>query len=175
MILAQANTGRLEDLHGIVVPAGVPWWPPAPGWYVLAVVLVVAAILLLIGAWRRRQVLSYRRAALAEMKQLRIQLAISGSECECARKAAVLLKRTAMHVYSRPRVASLSGEPWLAFLDEHGGRNGFRTEAGIALLDATYGKPANFDAGRVENLLDCVDRWIRSQGAPERDEAGGAA
>ena len=30
------DPGSLQNLNDIVVPGPVAWWPPAPGWYVLA-------------------------------------------------------------------------------------------------------------------------------------------
>jgi hypothetical protein len=37
---------NLDRLHDIVVPAPVPWWPPAPGWYVVLTVALIIALYL---------------------------------------------------------------------------------------------------------------------------------
>ena len=43
------DPASLERLHDLVPPAPVPWWPLAPGWYVLgALILIVAGL----AAWR---------------------------------------------------------------------------------------------------------------------------
>ena len=40
-----SDPGSLQNLHDIVVPGPAAWWPPAPGWYVLA------AVALSVGEW----------------------------------------------------------------------------------------------------------------------------
>ena len=34
------DPASLENLRHIVQPAPVPWWPPAPGWWLLALILI---------------------------------------------------------------------------------------------------------------------------------------
>lgn len=162
MTTAPAGPPSLESLHDLVVPAGVPWWPPAPGWLVLGAVVIVAGAWLVVATARRHRSLRYRRAALAELASLRAM----DSPASAARDASVLLKRTAIHVYSRERVAALHGSSWLAFLDEHGGKRVFRDEAGATLTEAAYGDASDLEPQRVGPLLDAVEGWIRAQGAP---------
>lgn len=71
----------LDQLEPLIAPDAVPWWPPAPGWWVLAALLP----LLLWGLWRLRHRLPRRQrgeraeqplepmreAALKELAQLR--------------------------------------------------------------------------------------------------------
>lgn len=156
-----APTARLEDLHDIVVPAGVAAWPPAPGWFALAVVALVAGAWLITAARRRRSALRYRQAALVEFRAL-------PAGAEGARLAAVLLKRTAIHAYGRARVATLSGDAWLAFLDDHGGGGRFREAAGRTLLRVTYGDLDALAPTDTTTLLGAVEAWILAQGVPPR-------
>ena len=54
----------LDNLRDIVEPASIPWWPPAPGvWLLLGLVAVwlVAGLVLWWVHWRRQ---AYRRAGL---------------------------------------------------------------------------------------------------------------
>jgi len=97
----------LDNLRDIVVPEPPPLWPPAPGFWVLAIVIlaVVAALFLW---WRRaRERNAYRRAGLALLKTVRT-----------TRDVNVILKRVALAAYPRPTVASLYGDDWVAFLDD---------------------------------------------------------
>ena len=44
----------LDRLHDIIVPSPVPFWPPAPGWYLLAAFVAFLLVWLIV-----RQVKSY--------------------------------------------------------------------------------------------------------------------
>ena len=45
MSTTAADPTSLENLFGLVVPPPVPWWPPAPGWF------VVGGMVLVLGFW----------------------------------------------------------------------------------------------------------------------------
>lgn len=142
-----ADLSRLAD---IAVPPPIPWWPPAPGWWmVLAAVLIGCAILILaaIRRWRRN---AYRRAALAELERL-------GSPADDGRAVAIsaILKRTALVAYPRETVAPLTGAAWLAFLDRTGGMGAF-AKAG-ALASAPSQAPKSGSAA----LLAAARRWVK--------------
>ena len=127
------DPGSLDRLHDIVVPRPVPWWPPAPAWYVLAAIAGVAIALAAwrIGRWWFRN--RYRRAALAELASLQRQ----STQPQTLPALAVLLKRTALAAYPRDRVASLTGSAWREFLDATGGMTAFTTGPG-RVLEAGY-------------------------------------
>ena len=46
------DPASLENLRDIAVPPPVPWWPPAPGWWVVMAVLAIAVIVVAFRAWR---------------------------------------------------------------------------------------------------------------------------
>src|SRR5262249_7757285 len=58
----QADLSQLAD---IVVPASVAWWPPAPGWWVVAEALLIVAAIAIHQAVVRYRRNAYRRVALA--------------------------------------------------------------------------------------------------------------
>src|SRR6056297_2944620 len=99
---------RLDQLHDIVVPPRVAWWPPAPGWYVVLVIaFCVAGWLLARGGlrWRRN---AYRRAAMKALMSADSPAAISE-----------VLRRTALAIAPRPVVANQTGDAWPQWLSEH--------------------------------------------------------
>jgi hypothetical protein len=136
----------LDRLHDLVLPSAVPWWPPAPGWYVVLALLVLAAGWLAWRFWKRRRANAYRRAALRRLATLRDAPAI-----------AELLRRTALAIMPRPVVAAKTGTAWTDWLAEQCPEtmpDAVRTQ----LTAGVYGRPA---ADReVGALRDYATRWI---------------
>jgi hypothetical protein len=116
----------LENLHDIVVPDPVSWWPPATGWWVLLAAVLVAVTLVALRIYRSRRANAYRRAALRELETV-------GSPAQLL----ALLKRVALVTYPREMIASLSGAAWLEFL-EHEVPNCFGGRTGDLLLRVDY-------------------------------------
>ena len=126
------DPASLANLRDIVIPPPVPWWPLAPGWWVLFMVLALIAILAAARRWRRWRADTYRRAALRALR-----------EADSVVSVAEILKRTALMAFPRTRVASLSGSAWVQWLAKTGGRTvppavsqilctGMYNEAGLA-------------------------------------------
>ena len=158
----------LDGLHDIVVPEAVSWVPQTAGWYGLA--LGVAAL----GAWgcwvayRRYRSNRYRRAALAALADIEQRVLAGGLEpAERGRALAdlpALLKRTALGAGSRRDIASLTGEPWLAYLDQAYGGTGFSDGPGRLLPTLAYASPARFSdlpPADVSALIQLTRTWIR--------------
>jgi hypothetical protein len=115
------------------------WWPPAPGWWIL-LALAVIAIAYLIYRFRHPN-LRLQRAAL---DQLRILETLPIDDMVLARELEHLLRRYAVARFGRDRVASLSGERWIAFIIEHGA-SAWAGDTGTSLLRAAYGGTASVD------------------------------
>jgi hypothetical protein len=148
-----------------VVPPPMPWWPPAPGWFVVGGVLLVLVFWGAWRAWRRWRAAAYRRTALAEWRQLKARAADPRPrEREIAlRQLPELVKRVALAAFPREAVASLSGEAWLRFLDRTGHTDSFTHGRGRLLPELAYDPrlAARLDASTVEDLFRIVQRWIR--------------
>jgi hypothetical protein len=147
-----ADPGSLENLHDLVMPVPVPWWPPAPGWVIVSAVLVVVLGWWLIRAIQHWQSNSYRREALVLLGK------IDGSEAELP----TLIKRVALSAYPRERVASLTGEQWLAFLDQTGHTDVFTMGAGRWLARLAYEPQltASLSTTELNGLRTAVRDWI---------------
>jgi hypothetical protein len=147
-----ADPGSLENLHDLVMPVPVPWWPPAPGWFIVSAVLVMVLGWWLIRAIQQWQSNSYRREALVLLGK------IDGSGAELP----ILIKRVALSAYPRERVASLTGEEWLAFLDQTGHTDAFTTGAGRWLARVAYEPQltASLSTSELNGLLTAVRDWI---------------
>ena len=147
-----AEPGSLENLHDLVMPVPVSWWPPAPGWVIVSAVLVMVLGWWLIHAIQHWQSNSYRREALVLLEK------IDGSEAELP----TLIKRVALSAYPRERVASLTGEQWLAFLDQTGHTDVFTMGAGRWLARLAYEPQltASLSTTELNGLRTAVRDWI---------------
>jgi hypothetical protein len=141
------DPASLDNLREIIFPPPVPWWPLAPGWWILLGLLTLLGVTAAFRAWRTWRANAYRRAALRE-------LAAGGSVAAIAE----ILKRTALVAYPRTDVASLSGSAWSAWLAETGGR-----QVPTAVTEAlTLGVFAQHDAADVGEVTAFAADWIRS-------------
>lgn len=149
---------QLAALRPWHLPDPVSWWPPAPGWWLLAA-LALAALFALAGWLRRRW---YRQApvrrALRELGALDA-LAARDPALAC-RQLSQLLRRVALARFPRGEVAGLTGEAWLAFLDRHGGDGQFDRGPGRVLIQAPYRAAAPDD---LVPLIALARRWIERQ------------
>ena len=101
----------LAQLAPLRTPSAITWWPPAPGWWLIAIVLLIVLTFVLRRLWRRRMRNHYRRIALAELRQMRA----SGASVDAVNW---LLKATALRGFPPAEVAALHGPQWRTFLDK---------------------------------------------------------
>lgn len=136
---------RLRDAHP---PEAPPGWPPAPGWWIAAVLAIALAVWLarrLAPRWRRYRL---RRRLLAAL-----EAAASAAEVSQVLRAAALARF--------PReAAGLAGERWLAFLEARDTVRGRFAGLGAALTETPYRAPrADDDAAK---LRAAARGWLRS-------------
>ena len=128
----------LRDWH---LPDPVSWWPPAPGWWLVAgLALGAIALAVVLGRRRWRQGAAVR-TALGELEFLRGQLGAGLDPGGFAAAVSILLRRLALTRFPRERVAGLSGASWLAFLDATGGGDAFSHGPGRMLAELPYRAP----------------------------------
>jgi hypothetical protein len=135
----------LDRLHDLALPPAVPWWPLAPGWYVVLALLIIILIFLSIRFVSRYRANAYRRAAARELAALENPAAI-----------AELLRRTALAIAPRPVIAEKTGTAWLDWLASQCPEampESVRTQ----LTAGVYGRIAGDELGA---LRDYAARWI---------------
>ena len=147
----------LRDIH---LPEAIGWWPPAFGWWILA-----GAVLVALGLWALRYRAAWRhRAATAELKVALEALRAGADPALCAQRLSTALKRFAMTLSNQPeRVAGLTGEPWLAYLDSRWEREAFTQGAGRGLLSAPWVGAGRLDRERCLELGLLCQAWVESQ------------
>jgi hypothetical protein len=172
---------QIRDIHGF---AGVPWWPPGPGWWLLAGGLVLLTLLI----WRFRSTLrlripipvitlgDWRWDAARQLRALRRQ--VQGDKLglkEAAGTVSELLRRVAMARLGRHACAGLTGNDWLSWLQTND-PNGFDWQSrGHLLLEAPYAPPQGLGAGTrsadLIALIDAAHDWVASEVPKKKSEA----
>ncbi len=160
------DPSQLRDIH---VDMGYPWWPPAPGWWLLVGALVMLGLLLwrYDPRWRLYVPLpvislgTWRWEAAQELRALRRRLEREPVK-PCAADLSELLRRIAMARHGRAACAGLHGEDWLAWLTGNDPRGFDWTRHARALLDAPYAQPAAANTQReaISRLVDAAMEWV---------------
>ena len=161
------------DLRDIHLPAAPPFWPPAPGWWLLAALLLALLAVFALRLWRRWRLQAQRRRVLDAVDALAARLS-SERSTEALTGLSVLLRQMALARYPRREVAVLTGAAWLRFLDETGGEGRFTEGPGRWLASAPYQRalPARLD---LAGLVGAVHEWVERNSAnpPEALLRGG--
>jgi hypothetical protein len=121
------DTLVLRDVHEGMAP---PWWPPAPGWWLLLGLVLLA---LGIWAWQRWRA---RRRRLAILHLFDDAVARGTTPAEQVAVMSELLRRAARRI--DPAADRLEGEAWTAFLDTGLAQPAFTAGAGQLLRDGAF-------------------------------------
>jgi len=113
------NGAALETLRDIRGLDPVPWWPPAPGWWILAAILFAlfaGMAMALLRQWRLG--LDWRTEAHARLVSLQRRLGTEDIRLLTG-ELSELMRRIAMARFGRHACAGLSGRRWLDWLGKH--------------------------------------------------------
>jgi len=147
----------LRDIH---LPAAVPLWPPAPGWWIAAGLFIALVLALRLVVLRRRR--SVARAALRELNELDREHDQTRDDGAYAVRLSALLRRVALTRFPRSEVASLHGAAWVDFLSRLGARTGFPAEMVEAMERAVFAPPCEEQPGEDTVAWGAAARaWIR--------------
>ena len=144
----------------VVEPAPVALGPQTVGAWVTLGAAALVVVLALAGLLRWHLRRRYRRAAERELDALGATWAADHAALSALEAVPGVLKRCALHGFERARVAPLSGEAWLRFLDATG-RSPFGEAAGRALLAVTTRGAAALSEADAVSLLSAARRWVR--------------
>ena len=117
----------LRDVHAA---EAAPWWPLAPGWWIVLACIAVLAIVGLALVQRRRA----RHRAIVRL----FDDTIARAETPAAQVAAMseLLRRAARR--KAPDAVAFQGDRWRAYLDAGARTALFDGDAGTLLLDGAF-------------------------------------
>lgn len=148
---------QLRDIHS----AGQPgWWPPAPGWWVLAIVLLLILAFVLRKVLRWQSIRNRRKAWLRELDD--IGSTHNPETDPHAYLAGINRLFRAVAVRSFPGTASarLQGEPWVAWIQALMPEK-TETHALSALASGPYEAVPAFDETALKQL---ARTWVKLYG-----------
>lgn len=147
----------LRDIHGV---SELPWWPPAPGWWLLAALLLTGLV------WLARHGLKRYRARQRRQRLLDV---IDGIEAGIDPEAAPgpylaslnrVFKIVALQAFPGAHCAQLAGQDWVGFVQDK--LDGAEAAEPLAVLaEGPYRPVAEFDA---EALTRLARQWVRLYG-----------
>lgn len=168
------DPASLQNLNDIVLPEAVGWWPLASGWYFLI------GLLLLVLSWFTYRLIRrwinnrYRRTALQQLRLLSESIRNTDKRDTSLRQIPVLLKRTALSVYPRSQLASLTGRSWHDFLNSKVSKPSFSESSADLLNKISYsvGDLSKVDTQAADDLLEACHHWLkhhRPANSPQTD------
>ena len=153
------NADPLDALKDIYLPVEPHWWPPAPGWW------IIAALIFAILWWFGRRLWAYRVATRPIRAAQRIidsliteEAAATSNDATLANQCNEVLKRLLVMALGMRTLTNQSGETWLRTLDQLSMTTSFTQGAGSVLGEERF-RP-QFSANRRE-LLNCVKQLLK--------------
>jgi hypothetical protein len=148
----------LRDIHDL---DAIPWWPLAPGWW--WVIGLVVLILLVAGVryWIRYSgvIPGWRGDARRQLRTLKKALRKDDPR-DVAGRLSILLRRIAMARGGRRQAAGLSGDNWLAWLEQNDSSDFSWMQHGQVLTQAPYMPPVMaVNRDEVMRLVVAAMRW----------------
>ena len=160
----------LSQLHDIELPGSAGLQVAPIVWIVLLLVLVACWYL-----WERSQPVKkqpreWRPGARLELQRIRStveQKQFVSVVPDCSR----LARRIALSVRPREDVASLTGDSWLALLDELSDSGAFSQGPGQILADGPYRRHHPVEKALLDELMICMEDLVNTADVVDADQA----
>ena len=141
------DPASLSGLHDIELPPDVSIWPLQAGWWILMAAMMAVTLWLIYKGIARWKADAYRREALRELEHTQRLSEINA-----------LLRRCALMVESRTKIAELSGADWSDWLASVSDRTPPKV---IQELLATGSYQSHESRHDIEDLKYYATNWIR--------------
>lgn len=146
---------QLRDIHQ---PVSGGLWPPAPGWWLLALIALVLVAIIIWLLYRYRQKSRWRRLAKAELNRLS---AAAEPSPEWFSRLNTLLKQIARESHPELYPETLSGEDWINFLLEQAPADRIASRPLVeAMVQSTWQPQASADPAQA---LTFARQWLGGQ------------
>ncbi|MBB5321229.1 DUF4381 family protein [Marinobacter oulmenensis] len=151
-------TDPLAQLRDIHLPSGAGWWPPAPGWWLVATLLLLTLTGLALFLYRRYRNNQWRREARRQLRQLAQS---QHPTADWFGQLNALLKRVARQRFPERRPQSLTGPDWASFLLTTAPASQADQQAQVrAMVEASWQPHPTLD---TESALQFARRWLEAQ------------
>ena len=150
---------QLADIH---LPAEVSFWPPALGWWILALLFLIAgsfATRKLYAKVEQRKACQY---ALAELESCLERLDESTGQKKLLRyvnDVNTVLRRVALVKFPESNPGNLVGEAWIAFIRRTGNSSQLDDQLSAALSHGRFRKQIEVDSQALNQM---ARSWILS-------------
>jgi cbb3-type cytochrome oxidase subunit 3 len=146
----------LRDIH---LPEAISWWPPALGWWLLAIFIPLLLGLLY---WLYKRFT--RKTAIKAAKKMLVQIKQDPQldNSQKLKDLSALLRRTAISTTARNECAGLTGQQWLEYLDRSVKDSPFTDGIGRLLAHAPYQQYAPTEQ-EITQLTSLCEDWLNAQ------------
>lgn len=148
---------QLRDIHGA---PDAPWWPPAPGWWVLAILVAIGLFLVARKLLNQHRIRQRRQQLIRFLEKVERNIDPAEQPQEYLSSLNRVLKIVALRAFPDSHCALMQGQEWTDFLQIKLEKD----EAGdelVILADGPYQPDPGFDA---KSLYGFTYRWIKQYG-----------
>ncbi|TNE74867.1 MAG: DUF4381 domain-containing protein [Gammaproteobacteria bacterium] len=151
----QNPLGELRDIH-LPEPGG--FWPPAPGWWLLALAILLAAAATIWLYLRRRRRNHWLRLAMQELATLETA---SSRDSQWFSALNALLKKAARTRYPDQYPEALTGDAWVSFLLETSKNERIASRPVVeAIVHSTWQPSVSAEPAQAMSF---AQRWLEDQ------------
>ncbi len=159
----------LEQLHDVVPPQVIGWWPPAFAWWVVMALVLCVLVMLVVFIRKRRkrkQLNRWRRDALSDHQRIANALdARANANSNVSEELAalsVLMRRVSLALLPRSQVAALTDDNWLNALDDIGQTQEYSNGVGQSLRRAPYKRSMQIEPMDALRLIELTETTIKN-------------
>ncbi len=152
-----AEQNLAPELKPLLLPSAPSDWPPAIGWWVLA--LAVIGLLLCLGIWllRRHRSMQWYRQAKQMLSDLSARdISQSAQARQVLSELSVWTRKVALATHPREDISALHGQAWQQWLAQKSQQSGFLSTQGKLLTEAQFMPDQLIESTQIKALLnDC--------------------
>ena len=148
---------QLRDIHGA---PEAPWWPPAPGWWVLAALVAILLFLAIRKLMQQYRVRQRRLQLISFLEKVERDVDPRKQPEEYLASLNRVLKIVALRAFPGSHCAQMQGREWTDFLQIKLGEKAPGDELSI-LATGPYQRHPRFDAGTLSEI---TRLWIMQYG-----------
>ncbi|OHX67074.1 DUF4381 domain-containing protein [Flammeovirga pacifica] len=150
------STQLAQQVLDFIPPEKVDMTPQGIGWWIIGGILLVGILVLLIRFYITFLKNTYRRTASHQIDEMLAKEETNNQKVYFINQ---ILKRVALTTYSRNEVASLQGNDWVKFLNNHS-KTQFTPQDTELIINAPYMKHEQIN--NVESLAETAKKWIKN-------------